>query len=558
MIGQLTADISFDGYQLVRFLGRGGFGEVWLCRAGATGSYHALKFISASDSDLIEKEHHSLALYRSAAAKLQSPHLVPIEHINRHAAGLYYVMPLADGMSAIDPADPAWEPLSLAAVIGARADAPAWFSSKEIIGLIMPLLQALQTLSDASLVHRDVKPENILFFNGSPCLGDISLLGEDAAVITRRGTPGYATPSWYREGLPDMYGAAATLYTLLTGNPPDKMGRAAFLWPHQAESSLPESERAEWKRLHTVIRRATEEKVGERYVNFRAMAAAVGEVPGQSTAVPPLPAARKKGPIAWAAAAGLLVILIGIGAKTLISPTPADSADAPPPVESPGIPAAAPLVGSDTPAVAYEDAQLAYNSLTWIQNDLPRLNLSSEQHNLFQDTLAAIQSHTSGQETFEPELAARKLDLCLDAIPSLREIPNVALARLLLMQAAGDTGAAAKDIGNPVFSSPGTDNLSYRVQLLCRLNAADKAETLIGRVLEDPSLSTRKRYEALVKRAEVRAQQGRHTEAHDDANQALEVTGQDVALKTAVEMKLLRLESDYPGYAAYLKTRPEK
>jgi large subunit ribosomal protein L7/L12 len=54
------------------------------------------------------------------------------------------------------------------------------------------------------------------------------------------------------------------------------MGRAAFLWPPQGEASLTESERAEWTRLHTVIRRATEEKVAERYVDFRTMATAAG------------------------------------------------------------------------------------------------------------------------------------------------------------------------------------------------------------------------------------------------------------------------------------------
>ena len=139
----LAPDQIFDGYHLIRFLGRGGFCEVWLCRSGATGTYHALKFISGRDSDLIEKEHHSLGLYRSAAARLRSPHLVPIEHINRHTAGLYYVMPLADGITDVDPADPDWQPQSLASRIEAQVRATAWFSSQDIIGLIHPLLDAL-------------------------------------------------------------------------------------------------------------------------------------------------------------------------------------------------------------------------------------------------------------------------------------------------------------------------------------------------------------------------------------------------------------------------------
>ena len=269
-VSQFSTGI-LDGYRLIRFLGRGGFGEVWLCRSEAMGDFRAIKFIPTTNPELLEKEYESLLHFRKAAAQLRSPHLVSIEHVNRNEAGLYYVMPLADGVAGDDPTDPTWQPLSLTAKIHAQAAMPQWFSSKEITDILRPLLDALQTLSDAGLVHRDVKPENILFFNGQPCLGDISLLGADASVITRRGTPGYATPSWYVGGHPDMYGIAALLYTLLTGNLPDMMGRAAFLWPPQGEASLTESERAEWKRLHAVIRRATDEKVAERFVDFAAM-----------------------------------------------------------------------------------------------------------------------------------------------------------------------------------------------------------------------------------------------------------------------------------------------
>ena len=81
-----------------------------------------------------------------------------------------------------------------------------------------------------------------------------------------------------------MYGAAATLYTLLTGSSPDKMGRSSFLWPPQGEATLDKAERTEWKRLHDVIRRATEEKASARFVDFRTMA---GALSGETTKAQP-------------------------------------------------------------------------------------------------------------------------------------------------------------------------------------------------------------------------------------------------------------------------------
>ena len=284
MSAPLTSGQILDGYHLVRFIGRGGFGEVWLCRSAAMGDYRALKFIQSTHADRFDKEYGALLHYRKSASRLRSAHIVPIEHANRSAAGLFYVMPLADGTADNDPADPAWQPLSLAAHVQEQTGQPAWFTSREIISLIQPILEALQTLSEAGLVHRDVKPENILVFNGQPCLGDISLLGADAAMITRRGTPGYSTPSWYEGGHPDMYGVAATLYTLLTGNSPDKMGRSSFLWPPQGEASLDRAERLEWKRIHDVIRRATQEKVSERFMDFRTMAASANAETPQALA----------------------------------------------------------------------------------------------------------------------------------------------------------------------------------------------------------------------------------------------------------------------------------
>ncbi len=300
---------SFDGYRVIRLIGSGGFGAVWLCQSEALGDLRALKFIPAIDPGRIEKEFDALCRYRTAAGKLRSPSILPIEHVNRRNDGLFYIMPLADGYGAADPMNPAWRPLTMAATIENRRGEPTWFTSEEIKGYITPILQALQLLSDAGLVHRDVKPDNILFLNGTPCLGDISLLGEDSHQITRRGTPGYSAPSWFVEsgGNPDMFGAATTLYSLLTGNPPDKMGRAAFRWPPRGEDSLPVSEKQEWQRIHRIIRRAVDERPAERFQDF---ATFTQTLETRSSGGGQQPGASKRG-LLFAATAAVLLLVAG-------------------------------------------------------------------------------------------------------------------------------------------------------------------------------------------------------------------------------------------------------
>ncbi|NBV85105.1 MAG: hypothetical protein EBS01_02300 [Verrucomicrobia bacterium] len=271
----LQSGETLDGYRLIRPIGAGGFGEVWLCQSDAVGDFRALKFIPATSTGHLEKEFDSICKYRAAATQLRSPSIMPIEHVNRRGDGLFYIMPLSDGYGVQDPTHPEWYPLTMAAIIEGRRGEATWFSSEEIRNLITPILQALQLLSDAGLVHRDVKPENLLFVNSFPCLGDISLLGNDSSNLTQRGTPGYSAPSWFVEsgGHPDMYGAAMTLYAILTGNPPDKMGRAAFRWPPHGENSLSATEREAWLAMHRVIARAVEDRPEERFSRFEQFAA---------------------------------------------------------------------------------------------------------------------------------------------------------------------------------------------------------------------------------------------------------------------------------------------
>ena len=259
-----------DGYRTIRLIGSGGFGAVWLCRSEAVGDLRALKFVPILDEGRHDREFEALTRYRQSANQLRSPAIIPIEHVNRRDDGLFYIMPLCDGYGSEDPAHPDWRPTTLTAVLEGCRSAEVWLSAEQVLAYASPILKALQLLSDAGLVHRDVKPDNILFVNNVPCLADISLLGDDSFSITRRGTPGYSAPSWYVEsgGHPDMYGAATTLYSLLTGNPPDKMGRSNFRWPPQGEKSLAPEARSAWLAMHATIRRAIDDRPAERFTDF--------------------------------------------------------------------------------------------------------------------------------------------------------------------------------------------------------------------------------------------------------------------------------------------------
>lgn len=288
----LSAGISIDGYRLIRKIGQGGFGEVWLAQSQATGAWKALKWIPASSNRHFDQELSSLRRYVNAISSLRCPQLVPIEHVRLDEQGLAYVMPLADGNEVDNPEDPAWEPTTLALLLTRHREDGSWFSSGEIHSIIQDVLAGAAAIADAGLVHRDIKPENVLFLSGRPCLADFGLSTDDASLVSLRGTPHHTAPSWYVEngGNADQWGVAALLYVLLTGNSPDKIGRARFLWPPCGRDSLSKEEQREWLRLHQIVLRATSETPNQRFLGIDAFRSAIhGEVfPAKRKTVPAL------------------------------------------------------------------------------------------------------------------------------------------------------------------------------------------------------------------------------------------------------------------------------
>lgn len=584
----LQKDQLLDGYRLIRLIGQGGFGEVWLCQSQAMGDYRALKFIPAGDADLLEKEHHALGEYRKAAAQLRSPNLMPIEHVNRHEHGLFCVMPLADGNAGLDPADESWRPWTLGSLLRARAAEPTWLSSGEIVLLILPLLGALHTLSAAGLVHRDVKPENILFFDGQLCLSDISLLGVDSVENTRRGTPGYAAPSWYVGGHVDMYGAAATMYTLLTGNSPDRMGRSAFNWPPQGEASMSESERAEWKWLHAVIRRAVEERAGERYLDFQSMAAAVS---GMEVATPVDPrAGRHRWP-------SVLLVLVSVAASTgwMISKSHNDDPakdratiahDTRYDSTEPQAVASPVLVPSNRAPKIVESGGAFPSLRSKLIGAIPQIlhdAAPGEENRLDIGDYASRAEIRQAYERRDYEGALTSLDSLLKASPGLREKQSCSLLRALLLKRSNRLPEMEAEIAR-VSVQPGTlagsdgrelHHVIERVVLweaLDRFAAAEKFLTAsLAEVLAELDQYPPGTAETLFNlRARMKILAADYAGALEDERSALALPvehsrayrGKEIGHLTAAEVERIRLnsivadwewlEQEFPGYDAYL------
>lgn len=256
-------------YALLRKIGEGGFGSVHLARRDGAEGFVALKLIRSEDA---ERERRAVEKYATLPDRAN---LVEILDYGVEGDTAYFAMPLADALEtprAFPPTDFRWQEKSLWNLIEQRRERPVapWFSREEIAEIIAPVFDAAIALGGHGLLHRDIKPANVLFFGGRAKLADFSLLERDRRSLSRLGTPLFAAPPWFLNsgGNPDAYGLATTLYTLATGNLPDAIGRAAFLFPEGAEEKFSDAEREHRLHLHRCILRAIAENPADRFVTL--------------------------------------------------------------------------------------------------------------------------------------------------------------------------------------------------------------------------------------------------------------------------------------------------
>jgi len=227
-------DPQIPDYELVKLIGQGAYGEVWLART-VTGSHRAVKIVGHEHSPLSvsadpdeetsasERERSRRAFerefegIRKFEALSHSHSLVRVLHIGQDegACCFYYVMELADSRDGSPTVDPAtYKPLTLAAQL--RKQGRLTLPQCQQLGLV--LADALRQLHAAGLIHRDIKPDNLIYAGGIPKVADIGLVTDASATMTFVGTPGFIPPEGPGQPAADIFAAGKVLYEAATGN----------------------------------------------------------------------------------------------------------------------------------------------------------------------------------------------------------------------------------------------------------------------------------------------------------------------------------------------------
>jgi tetratricopeptide (TPR) repeat protein/predicted Ser/Thr protein kinase len=254
-------------YRLVRLLGKGGMGDVYLAERadGEVEHQAAIKFLRGGS--LLPSLRSRFLRERQILAGLNHPgiaRLLDVGHKNGHP---YLVMEY---------------------VPGARIDQYATGrDSREILELFLKVCEAVSYAHRNLVIHRDLKPSNIVIDgNGQPKLLDFGIAKildapEDTRTLDRMLTPDYASPEQLR-GDPqttatDIYSLGAVLYKLLTGRGPRETSRRdaadTAMKPKEGEFTPPTQVNADIPRdVDHILRKALREEPNERYSSADAFA----------------------------------------------------------------------------------------------------------------------------------------------------------------------------------------------------------------------------------------------------------------------------------------------
>jgi WD40 repeat protein/tRNA A-37 threonylcarbamoyl transferase component Bud32 len=263
----------FGDYELLEEIARGGMGVVYKARQRSLNRPVALKMILAGQ---LASEHDVKRFYSEAeaAATLDHPNIVPIFEVGQHEGQHYFTMGYVDGPSLAAKLEPAgWQP-------------------KEAARLVRQIAEAVQYAHARGVIHRDLKPPNVLLgADGVPRITDFGLAkrSEGTSDLTATGqilgTPSYMSPEQAagktREigPLTDVYSLGAILYALLTGRPPfvgrdllSTISQVMFQEPTSPRQLNPRVDRD----METITLKCLQKDPAQRYTSALALADDLG------------------------------------------------------------------------------------------------------------------------------------------------------------------------------------------------------------------------------------------------------------------------------------------
>jgi serine/threonine protein kinase len=386
-----SAIVTLGKYQIRGALGRGAMGTVFDGWDPVIGRRVAIKTVRLLDNDDPETQE-GLARFKNeaqAAGRLSHPNVVAVYDYGESDETAFIVMEFIDGRSLKE-----------------RLDAKERFAASETVVIMEQVLAALQFSHDRGVIHRDIKPGNVMMTrDGQVKLADFGIARIENSVMTQAGTmlgtPAYMSPEQLMaqavDARSDIYSSGVLLYQLLTGERPFEGGLTAII--HKALNTSPprpsDISVTAPASLDDVVARAMARRPADRYQDAATFARAlrqgfeaagdglpslapmsedeatmvvqppraVVEPPAVTRSVMPPPPESSGGfrPALLAGAAAMLLAAIGGGAWFVLRPAtpepgiagvalPSAPAAVVPPGSQPAVPPTAPAIARPTSA----------------------------------------------------------------------------------------------------------------------------------------------------------------------------------------------------------------